>query len=121
MVVEYIDNGESDVGKNPARAQKRGQSPFSGLYAATRAGREGYTDIVLMLLVHVKPGADQLNPLFGPALISAVQNNREETVAQLLDQGLDPNWHTPGDHFPRPAILEASRTNQSKNIFNASR
>ena len=85
-----------------------------GLYAATRAGREGYTDIVLMLLVHVKPGADQLNPLFGPAFISAVQNKREETVAQLLDQGLDPNWHTPGDHFPRPAILEASRTNKGK-------
>ena len=87
-----------------------------GLYAATRAGREGYTDIVLMLLVHVKPDADQLNPLFGPAFISAVRNNREETVAQLLDQGLDPNWHTPGDHFPRPAILEASRKIQS-NVF----
>ena len=88
-----------------------------GLYAATRAGREGYTDIVLMLLVHVKPGADQLNPFFGPALISAVRNKREETVAQLLDQGLDPNWHTPGDHFPRPAIVEASRSIQSDIFF----
>ena len=84
-----------------------------GLYAATWAGHEGHTDIVLMLLVHVKPGADRLNPLFGPALISAVRINRDEMVAQLLDQGLDPNWHTPGDHFPRPAILEASRSIQS--------
>jgi ankyrin repeat protein len=87
-----------------------------GLYAATWAGQGGYADIVLMLLVHVKPGTDQLNPLFGPALISAVRNNREETVALLLDQGLDPNWHTPGDHFPRPAILEASLNIQS-NVF----
>lgn len=85
-----------------------------GLYAATWAGQEGHTDIVLMLLAHVKPGADQLNPLFGPALISAVRNNREETVARLLGRGLDPNWHTPGDHFPRPAVLEASRSGQSK-------
>ena len=81
-----------------------------GLYAATWAGQEGHTAIVLMLLADVKPDADQLNPLFGPALISAARNNRKETVARLLDQGLDPNWHTPGDHFPRPAILEASRT-----------
>ena len=85
-----------------------------GLYAATWAGQEGHTAIVLMLLADVKPGADQLNPLFGPALISAARNNRKETVAQLLDQGLDANWHTPGDHFPRPAILEASRTSHGE-------
>jgi ankyrin repeat protein len=85
-----------------------------GIYAATWAGQQGHTVIVLMILAHVKPGADQLNPLFGPAFISAARNNREETVARLLDQGLDPNWHTPGDHFPRPAILEASRAKQRK-------
>lgn len=85
-----------------------------GLYAATWAGQQGHTDIVLLLLDHVKPGADELNPLFGPALISAARNGREATVAQLLDRGLDPDWHTPGDAFPRPAILEASRAQQEK-------
>jgi len=90
-IVRHVNN----CGMFPLSRPVNKTCRWYGLYAATRAGQEGYTDNVLMLLVHVKPGADQLNPLFGPALISAVRNNREEMVVLLLDQGLDPNWHTP--------------------------
>lgn len=81
-----------------------------GLYAATWAGQHGHTDIIQLLLKHEQPDAKRLDPLFGPALIGAARNDQLPTVAELLSAGVDPNWHTPGDAFPRPAILESSRT-----------
>lgn len=85
-----------------------------GLYAATGAGQQGYTEILAMLLDNANPGPAQLDYLFGPALIIAVRNDRVDATSLLLERGVSANWHTPGDHFPRPAILEAARFQRSE-------
>jgi ankyrin repeat protein len=85
-----------------------------GLYAATWAGQAGHTEVLSTLLADTDPASAQLNELYGPALISAARNGRADSVSLLLERGVSPNWHTPGDHFPRPAVLEAQRTGQSE-------
>jgi ankyrin repeat protein len=85
-----------------------------GLYAATSAGQAGYAAILTILLGNTDPEPEHLDKLFGPALINTARNGRTEAVAILLERGVSPNWHTPGDHFPRPAILEAQRSGQEK-------
>lgn len=83
-----------------------------GLYAATWAGQAGQREVLELLLQHARATGAKLNDLFGPALINAARNGRAESVELLLDRGVSPNWHTPGDHFPRPAVLEAPRSGQ---------
>jgi ankyrin repeat protein len=85
-----------------------------GLYAATWAGQAGHTEIVALLLDNTRPAPEQLNFMFGPALISSTGNGRLTTVSLLLEQGVSPNWHTPKDNFPRPAILQAARSGQAE-------
>ncbi|NND66266.1 MAG: hypothetical protein HKN19_01650 [Halioglobus sp.] len=93
-------------------------NPWYGFFAATWAGREGHTAVLEQLLVAFGSDKSQRDDLFGPALINAARNGKHEAVAFLLEQGISPNWHTPGDAFPRPAILEAPRAGQDE-IFSA--
>ena len=90
------------------RGAKTRDDQWRGLYAATWAGKQGYTQVITLLLKHENPRPNELDPLFGPALISAVRGYQVDTVSMLLSAGLDPNWHTKGDAFPKPAILVAS-------------
>jgi ankyrin repeat protein len=87
-------------------------NPWYGFYAATWAGQGGHAEVLTQLLAAFNTDKTKLNDLFGPALINAARNGRPEAVAVLLESGVSPNWHTPGDAFPRPAIQDSMRAGQ---------
>ncbi len=81
-----------------------------GMYAATWAGGGGHVETLALLLDHKKITSENADYLFGPALISAASNRHLPATVLLLEHGIDPNWHTPGDAHPEPAVLRAARS-----------
>lgn len=82
-----------------------------GMYAATWAAAGGHLEVVRLLL-HQAPAGTDLNAWFGPAMLRSCLHGRTEILDLLLAAGVDPNWHTPGDHFPNSCLVEAARGNQ---------
>ncbi len=84
---------------------------WMGMYAATYAARRQHTRVLRVLLESRRPeGAP--DPWYGPALISSALHGNRAAVDLLLGAGVNPDWHTDGDHFPRPALSEAGRGQQ---------
>lgn len=91
-------------------AKPRWDSWF-GMYAATWAAKKGHADVIRILL-DKRPRNIDAHAWFGPAMLTACLRGSREILDLLLEMGLDPNWHTPGDHFPRSCLVEAARGNR---------
>lgn len=84
------------------------QDRWMGMYAATHAARRQHTEVLRVLLASFTPDGPP-EPWYGPALISSALHGNTAAVQLLLGAGVNPDWHTDGDHFPRPALTEAGR------------
>jgi ankyrin repeat protein len=78
-----------------------------GLYAAGFAARSCGPDLIDLLWERASPMPDA-TALFGGALIDAARSGEGGVVERLLDRGIDPDWHTRSDPYPRPAVVEAA-------------